>query len=47
MHVNKSTSEYCAYHAGAALKALATDRMVGGARDASHHRPFGFRVDLQ
>ena len=29
MHVNKSTSEYCAFHASAALKSLSTDRMVG------------------
>jgi hypothetical protein len=30
MHVNTSTSEYCAFHAGAALKSLQTERMALG-----------------
>lgn len=30
MHVNTSVSEYCAYHASAALKSLATERMALG-----------------
>ena len=30
MHVNTGTSEYCAFHAGAALKSLQTERMALG-----------------